>query len=145
MSAQPWHQDQRYEDVPGELARALDTVLADLQLPQPVDLQAGYDSDTKTLWVSERGANADYLSGYEQRSERGGALIADLANWLQEQVMPETTGAWAEARPRCPGHAHPALACADADGAWWVCPTNNRRLARIGEWTDDAELDKPRV
>jgi hypothetical protein len=45
----------------------------------------------------------------------------------------ELHGAWAEARPACPGHPHPAVPL-ELDGqAWWMCPRDERRIARIGE------------
>jgi hypothetical protein len=60
-------------------------------------------------------------------------LMVRFADWLQEQVFPETTGAWGEARPECPGHPHPAAAV-EVDGEpLWVCPVDGRRIGVIGQ------------
>jgi hypothetical protein len=50
----------------------------------------------------------------------------------KEQVFPETRAAWGQARPPCPGHAHPASAELVGDHAMWICPSSGQPLARIG-------------
>jgi hypothetical protein len=59
-------------------------------------------------------------------------MAVSLADHLQEQFFPETGGAWGQARPPCPGHAHPALARLIDDEAWWTCPLDGRALSRFG-------------
>jgi hypothetical protein len=69
----------------------------------------------------------------DPRGHREGArFLLVLADWLQDQFFPETRSAWGEARPACPGHPHPARAVNVADEAWWTCPLDGRRIARIG-------------
>ena len=128
-----WQQDSRYDDVPSQLADALDIVLGDLQSPKPVQLEFGYVPSSETLWITEV-ERPDELIGYEAQGEEGENLVVDLANYLQDQVLAESQGAWGEARPRCPGHVHPAEARLVEDEAWWICPADDRLLARIGQW-----------
>jgi hypothetical protein len=136
MTERRWQQDPRYDDVPVELADLLDIVLGDLQLPRAIDLQVGCDAGGSRLWFSEPDWPAS-TSVYEVPSETAATLIVDLAAWLQEQVMPETAGAWGEARPQCPGHQHPATATVIDGEAWWVCAGDDRLLARVGQWADE--------
>jgi hypothetical protein len=131
-----WQQDSRYDDVPSELTDALDIVLSDLQRPKPVHLGFGYVPSSETLWITEAERPDEHI-GYEVQGESGENLVVDLANYLQDQVLPESQGAWGEARPRCPGHAHPAEARLVKDEAWWICPADHRLLARIGQWQEE--------
>jgi hypothetical protein len=133
-----WRRDARFDDPPDWLAAALVTVLADLQLPIQVNVQVGYDTETGTLWMNE--IDESDRSGYEPMNERGNDLIVDLANWLQEQFFPESRGAWGQSRPKCPGHSHPARPDIVADEAWWVCPTDQHRVARIGHLEGSDEV-----
>ena len=131
-----WQQDSRYDDVPPQLRDALEIVLRDLQRPKPVQLRFGYVPSSETLWITEV-ERPDELIGYEVQGEVGENLVVDLANYLQDQVLPESQGAWGEARPRCPGHGHPAEARLMKNEAWWICPADDRPLARIGPWWEE--------
>lgn len=66
----------------------------------------------------------------------GEDFVVDFADHLQEQFIPESSGAWGEARPRCPGHSHPASAALIEDEAWWTCPDDGGKLYRIGTFED---------
>jgi hypothetical protein len=108
--------------------------LKDLQHPTPVELRLGYSAAQSggTLWVQERGEEA-WLGVWLPGHERSSTLVVRIADELQEQFFPESKGAWGEPRPPCPGHEHPATAREHGDEAWWTCPGDHRRLARIGE------------
>jgi hypothetical protein len=68
---------------------------------------------------------------FVSRNTSGPALRARVAEILQEDLA-ETEVAWAQARPPCPHHPHPARPF-DRDGeAWWVCERLNEPLYRIG-------------
>ena len=55
-------------------------------------------------------------------------LAREIQDWL-----PEQSEAWGEARPPCPGHPHPLEADLLEGEAWWVCPGDERPVARVGE------------
>ena len=61
------------------------------------------------------------------RRERGPEWIAATASRPHD-----LEAAWAEARPACPGHRHPALAQVLDGEAWWTCPAAGTRLGRFG-------------
>jgi hypothetical protein len=122
--------------LPGWLDEPLRAVLHDLQRPTevPITLRLFADADSDLgdqLYVGEHGGGA---TGIWLHGERGVALTLLLADQLQEQFFPETEAAWGEARPACPGHSHPASPVELDGDAWWVCPRDERRIARIGEY-----------
>ena len=41
--------------------------------------------------------------------------------------------AWAQPRPECPGHPHPAVPELIDGESWWVCLTEGHPVARFGE------------
>jgi hypothetical protein len=59
-------------------------------------------------------------------------MVFGLADYLQEQFFPETRAAWAQARPGCPGHGHPATARLIDGDAWWTCQQDGHALASFG-------------
>lgn len=65
---------------------------------------------------------------------RGEELRYRLAYILPE-YLPELSPLWARALPPCPGHGHPAVPDWDdaTEQAWWQCPADLRRLARVGQ------------
>ena len=56
-----------------------------------------------------------------------------MAGELQEYFFCESDGAWAQARPECPGHPHPAVPELIDGESWWVCLTEGHPVARFGE------------
>jgi len=127
-----WSEDPEFAPVPPWLREAVDAAFADLQRPAPVEVLLGWDPGEAILWVSE--VNESGQSGFEaQHDMRGAALVVALSDWLQEQFFPETRGAWGQARPECPGHAHPPEAAEVQGRPWWVCPDDGRRIAVIGD------------
>ena len=122
------------EPLPGWLRWAAERVLPDFQRPTPVALRLSYgieEDGLEILWVEEEGEPG--RSGFMLPAGlRGTELLVWMADWLQEQVLPETRAAWGEARPACPGHPHPAQA-AEIDGeAWWTCPLSGQRVTPVG-------------
>jgi hypothetical protein len=101
----------------------------------PVALAVGWTSDGEdgygTLWLQEAGSEPGVVGVHVRRGEPA-AVIAELADRLQDQFFAETRSAWGEARPACPGHGHPAVAEVEDAVAWWVCPSTGARVARIG-------------
>jgi hypothetical protein len=59
-------------------------------------------------------------------------LAVGLADYLQEQFFPQTAADWGQARPRCPGHRHPATAQLIDGDALWTCPSDGRTIASFG-------------
>jgi len=100
-------------------------------------------ADHSILWLWELSGSA--ASGFElgEWEETDAELIVRFADWLQEQVFPETTAAWGEARPECPGHPHPAAAVEIDGKAWWACPADDRPIRMIGRPTSD--IDRARA
>lgn len=121
--------------VPSWFSDVVDTVLPDLQRPGAVRLGLGFEPTEERagiLWVWEVGGSGRAGFRISDGEASGVDLLVGFADWLQEQVFPETTGAWGEARPECPGHPH-AAAAVELDGeAWWVCPMDGRRIGMIG-------------
>jgi hypothetical protein len=112
-------------------------VLHDLQQPTEVPIKVRYREDPSTgerqLMLSERPGG--FMAGLSLGDTCDGVeLTCLIAEQLQDQFFVESQAAWGEARPACPGHAHPAQAEVLDDGqAWWICPQNRRQVARIGE------------
>jgi hypothetical protein len=126
-----WSPDVRFGALPPRLRAAVDAALVDLQRPTAIDVQLGYDADNGTLYASEKGELG--RAGIRPPENLEGApLVGELADWLQTQFFLESRGAWAQARPKCPGHSHPAEAIQIGDEAWWVRPPTKRPLGRIG-------------
>lgn len=126
-----WSRDVLFGPVPDWLSAPVDAALADLQQPTPIEVRLGFDPSTHTLWVSETGERG--RAGFcAEGGESDVELLVEFADWVQEQFFVETRGAWAQARPACPGHSHPAQAVEIAGEAWWVCPVDGRRLGMIG-------------
>ncbi|MBI5104557.1 MAG: hypothetical protein HZB46_06160 [Solirubrobacterales bacterium] len=118
-----------HDPLPDWLREAVEPALADLQLPTPIDLRVAWDAREQMLSVIE----PDRVTSYTPLlREPASELLVDLAGWLQEQVFPESEGAWGEARPACPGHAHMADPEVLDGAAWWICPVDGRRIGRIG-------------
>lgn len=65
------------------------------------------------------------------RSLAGPGLLVLVADILQEDLA-ETAQGWAQARPPCPHHPHPARPVARDGEAWWICERLDERLYRIG-------------
>jgi hypothetical protein len=107
---------------------AYERALRDMQADEPIDLRVlGVEGDR--LLVREAGEVTGLWIPPDTGLEE---LVVSLADRLQEEVFPESRGAWGQARPPCPGHAHPASAELVGDDAMWVCPSSGQALARIG-------------
>jgi hypothetical protein len=125
--------------LPDRLSRLVNRVLADFQQPTPVDIELGYADEgdgSGTLSVSETGDGTS-MGFAVLADEDDTAFLVRFADTLQEQFFPESVGAWGEARPECPGHAHPAEATEMAGEAWWTCPVDGRRVGVIGRSGSD--------
>ena len=142
-------------DPPVWLVGSVDAVLADLQLPRPVPVEVSYVYEREhlltpyelevlheppirsgewTVLVRETDKGGVAFSVWPEL--RGGELMERLADYLQEQFFPETSAAWGEARPACPGHTHPAVPSFDESTAiaWWSCPATGVDLIEIGHY-----------
>ncbi len=111
-------------ELPDWVVEPLKRVLGDMRVsPDKVRFDGEYvwgslGADRIALWIGYQG-------------ERGDELTMMFADTLQNDVS-ETAAHWGEAVPPCPGHAHP-LDTSLLDGeAWWVCPADHRRVAKIG-------------
>jgi hypothetical protein len=124
----------RLGPLPDGLRPHVEAVLGDMQKPTPIELTLGYYSDEElenfgTVTFSEADGSR-FGFGVETNAREVDLLIA-LAEGLQEN-FPELDGAWAQARPACPGHTHPATPH-ELDGvAWWTCPQDGRPITPIG-------------
>jgi hypothetical protein len=133
-----WRQDQRFAPMPAWLLEIVEPVLADIQRPHPIELLIGFQAP-RTLWLSEPGERG--VAGFEpwdegepETSLRVTRTI-EFADWLQEQFLFESRGAWAQARPACPGHSHPASPMEIDGEAWWGCPYESRPIVPIGQFS----------
>jgi hypothetical protein len=157
-----WQPDPRYEQpLPLELRELLDLVLGDMQGSQPIAVQVGWDPawvwPGATIlghehppcpmlifgepdfpggvgWTPSAPGTAPGLSADREWGDdfSPAELAVTLADHLQEQFFPETGGAWGQARPACPGHAHPAEPQLIDGDAWWTCPQDGHAFAQFG-------------
>lgn len=58
-------------------------------------------------------------------------VLITIAEILQDKCS-ETCGGWAQARPPCPYHPHPARPAVRGGEAWWICERREERLYRVG-------------
>jgi hypothetical protein len=122
---------QGFDPVPDWLAwNVLAPILSDLNDPFAVDFEIGIKDGT--LIIAERDEVGSVSWTIAEDAEPGGELLVECAESLQEYVF-ESRGAWAQARPTCPGHTHPASPRLFEGAAWWTCPRDARPLAPIGE------------
>ncbi len=129
---------------PWLILEILHPVLADLQRPHPIGLvvQLEHRADGDVAVFSEKGQTGSYGIRVPDPATPREELIVTWADLLQEQFFPESVGAWGDARPECPGHPHPAQAV-ELDGqAWWICPADGRRIARIGRLADQQSAQR---
>ncbi len=126
------------EEIPGPIREPLDLALGDLQGSRPIELRVGFERRPdinlpgewdSVLWFLEPGGSG---SGFGWFGETGAELAVKIADYLQEQVFPESRQAWGEARPPCPGHGHPAAPALVDGEAWWLCPATGGALGRLG-------------
>ncbi|HEY4280469.1 MAG TPA: hypothetical protein VGM91_19760 [Conexibacter sp.] len=103
-----------------------------MQQPTVVDLHLTLSDDRQHLMFCESDGSCSGF--YLVDDQREADLVVSLADFLQEQVFPETQAAWGEARPACPGHQHPAAPALVGDEAWWVCPDTHHGLSIIGAY-----------
>lgn len=128
--------------VPPWLAEAADAVLADLfpgEVP-PVEISWTPPAPDQELGSLQARTPDGEGMGYTIFADlRGEELRYKLASILPE-YLPELTMLWARALPPCPGHVHPAVPDWDdaTEQAWWQCPADLRRLARVGQLRDGA-------
>jgi hypothetical protein len=122
--------------MPAPVREVVSAALRDLQQPRPLSLRV---DDSGALWVQEHGEPAGRFGLVSPEPDQPSELLADFAHWLTDQIFPESRGAWGEARPRCPGHRHPAQAELIDGQAWWTCPLNDRRVAPIGQFAAATE------
>jgi hypothetical protein len=116
--------------LPDWLQAPAQRALRDLQGDEPILISVAYDGEY--LVVREKGTSTSTGIWVDER--RGEELTVHIADELVEQVFPETEQAWGQARPRCPGHPHPASAELLDGEAWWRCPRDGRRIAPIGRY-----------
>jgi hypothetical protein len=132
-----------FEAPPAWLGEAVDAVLRDFQQPRPIAIEWRYEPGdaTGTVWLREAADEHGTAFWIPEDTGDGAWFLLLLADRLQDQFFPETRGAWGEARPACPGHPHPAHGVEVADEAWWTCPLDRRRIARIGRLGQDSSPD----
>jgi hypothetical protein len=121
------------QPVPEWLDEILNAVLRDLQHPQAVELRFGWTPPEGerpgTLWFEEVGHQG--LTGVHVVATDMAYLTVLLADAVQGLFF-ETSAAYGQSRPACPGHPHPADADLRDSAAWWICPTDKRPLWPVG-------------
>jgi hypothetical protein len=121
--------------VPDWLDGPLRAVLRDLVPPAPVQLALRWEpprhDELGTLWCTEASEPPTTfgVSVFPQAEPEDLQVL--LAEHLQDELS-ETSGAWAQARPACPGHGHPASPEVVDGVAVWRCPKDGRVLAPVG-------------
>jgi len=133
----PGRPERQIEDSPAPswLAGAVDAVLSDMNPPEAPPLTVRYRVEPELAHfgtVSFEEPNGHQFGFGVADDGTEAELLLSLAEGLQED-LPESEGAWGRACPPCPGHAHPARPIVRQDVAWWTCPRDHRRIARIGQ------------
>src|SRR5947209_3304532 len=108
----PWMRTHEPSPIPGWLRPIIDAVMHDMQQPRPVPVEVAWEHESENsgvLWFSETGQSGagGYGIAYDSHTSAAQRLVG-LAWYLQDQFFPESEDAWAQARPPCPGHPHPA-------------------------------------
>jgi hypothetical protein len=123
------------EPPPPWLTVALGPVLHDLLSAEDALTLLGYVPDDEierfglVLFQEPNGSQFGFGVG---NHEGAAALHVRIAERLQDN-LPEVATSWGEARPRCPGHPHPARPVEHDRAAWWSCPKNQSLLVPIGQ------------
>jgi hypothetical protein len=113
-----------------------------MQQPSVVALCLEWSVDDALLMLSEPdGGGGGFSFSY---AHAGAEVVVAFADLLQDQVFPESRGAWGEARPSCPGHHHPAEPTVLDGEAWWICPETSQRLSIIGSYEHPVEKRRRR-
>jgi hypothetical protein len=126
-----WDRDPLLDPVPDRFVGVLELVLGDLQRPEPLALLCGWDG--LYVQIREPHRRGGHGWGPSVESLSFAEMAVDMADGVQEQFLWESDGAWAEPRPECSGHPHPALAELIDGEPWWVCPVEGHSIARFGE------------
>jgi hypothetical protein len=84
--------------------------------------------DGEYVWLQ---AGGERIAVWTDDEARGDELRVLLADRVQDEIV-ETRDLWGRPLPPCPGHTHPLSAELLDGSAWWVCPADRRRVARIG-------------
>lgn len=136
---------ERLGYVPDWLAAAVWTALRDLQRPREIVVAFDFTPFDRRELEAWGGRTGGHLGFYKSRDGRGYGttvldqedpveLIAFIADRLQDQVIWESDEAWAQPRPQCPGHVHPATPRVCDGEAVWVCPKTDEVIAQIGSF-----------
>jgi hypothetical protein len=130
----PW----RTESPPPDLERAIELISRDLEPGGAggitLSVEPGREDDDAWM-VHVRGENGGGGGSGFVLDKPFPALVATLAELIQDHVIDEIWGEW----PACPHHRHPLDAEADDGTAWWVCRTNPDSKWAIGSLGADED------
>ena len=98
--------------------------------PEGDSVEFWQDGHGRWCWRADAGNGSFGLQLPERPTEA--EIVAEIAYFLQAQVFDQNRQTWGEARPQCPGHAHPPDPRVIEGQAAWVCPDDGRVLAAIG-------------
>ena len=123
---------ERWTDLPAWLAGPAYAVLADLQGAQAIPNITLYATPAEELDGVVLGLFEGRQGGGRlvSRSLESVELLCEIADILQDELA-QTAGGWAQSRPPCPHHSHPARPGGHAGEAWW-CPLLDEPLYRLG-------------
>ncbi|MBO2458550.1 hypothetical protein [Actinomadura violacea] len=88
-----------------------------------VRLSDGRDGVTVEIFFTEDQASFRYISLWD-----GSTDLVEIVDYLFQELqdfMSETSFAWSEARPPCPGHSHPRRLALEDGALWWLCPSGD--------------------
>jgi hypothetical protein len=128
-----------WERAPDWVRETTDRCLHDMQQPSSIDLRFEWSADDALLVLSESGPDGSGGGFSFSHMQARAAVVDAFAHFLQDQIFWESRGAWAEPRPLCPGHSHPATPTVVDDEAWWTCPESAKSLSRIGSYEHPVE------
>jgi hypothetical protein len=117
--------------IPDRFLTTLELVLGDLQRPEPIALLCGWDGHY--VQIREPAFSGGYSWRPSEEQLSSAEMAVEMAEGLQEQFFWESAGAWAQPRPACPGHRHPAVPELVDGNPWWMCPAEGNGVAPFGE------------
>ena len=121
------------EPLPEWLELWIVAVVGDLQGDDPVDFRLGLVEyiGIRAVWYLEDDGSGQQIYSEEELAfaPQGSSFYRDvIAERLQEAFI-ESDAAYAQPRPQCPGHPHPADY---VEGGSWRCPATGASLGPVG-------------
>lgn len=125
--------EQDTVELPAWIKEPVLLALGDLQEPGANELALKWHPEGDNAGILAAGEPVNASQRFDEDELVPATLVVRVADWLQNQLFPDSTVSPTDARPVCPGHDHPLQARVLYDVAWWFCRTSNSPIRLIGE------------